>query len=195
MCPPLFSSPDPGCSPNVLTCCYLEHVVGEVSESPDPDLSALCVLTKCVCGVSVQRCVYERVQSVNCDIFVCVCDSSFHHEHAVISHCLLCLLVTVTPGYFCCRGIYTSSPLLLSHSISFTLHPSIHPCVQLSVSIFNHSSSLCIFIQILYVCVCECVEMNLTALIDVSLVRVPHVCVMLPSLTTKQDLANPWSQY
>lgn len=31
--------------------------------------------------------------------------------------------------------------------------------------------------------------------IDVSLVCVPHVCIMLSSLTTKQDLANPWSIY
>ncbi|XP_074468757.1 microtubule-actin cross-linking factor 1, isoforms 1/2/3/4/5 isoform X2 [Sebastes fasciatus] len=43
-------------------------------------------------------------------------------------------IVTVTPGYFCCRGIYTSSlSLLLCHSISLTFHPSVsvRPAVSL----------------------------------------------------------------
>lgn len=35
-------------------------------------------------------------------------DSS-HLQHALFSHCPLCLSVAVTPGYFCCRGI--PSPL------------------------------------------------------------------------------------
>lgn len=82
-------------------------------------------------------------------VCVSVCDSSFHHEHAVISHCLLCLLVAVTPGYFCCRGIYTSS---LSSSLSLFIHPSVRPTVCQSP--YLTTAVPCVSIYTVYKCVC-----------------------------------------
>lgn len=157
MSPPtvlLFLSPDlpppavaTHTSSDILTC-FLNPFQGSLTLVRTP-VSRLCV---CLWSVWLWRSHFWPINLTSAcvfpmsDIFVCVRLSSFHHEHAVISHCLLCLLVTVTPGYFCCRGIYTSS---LCFSVTPSLSLSLHPSAQLSVSIFNHSCPLCV-----YICVC-----------------------------------------
>lgn len=135
-------------------------------------------------------CVYEDISCVCFSLYVCVRLLSFLHEHAVISHCLLCLLVTVTPGYFCCRGIYTSS-LSLTPFLHLFSRPHFHPAVCLHLHLKPQlSSCVSIYVCVLFITVVRSVCIG----IDVSLVCVSHVCVMLSSLTKqKQDLAKPWS--
>lgn len=114
--------------------------------------------------------------------------SSSFREHAVLSLCLLCLSVTVTPGYFCCRGIYTLLPLsdftapsfpsiylCLRPALSPSLTTAVPPCPPLSIYIYV---SVCVSVHIL----CSgFVFMNS----DVTVVCLCHVCLVLLSLTSK----------
>lgn len=99
-------------------------------------------------------------------------------------------IVTVTPGYFCCRGIYTSS-LSLTPFLHLFSRPHFHPAVCLHLHLKPQlSSCVSIYVCVLFITVVRSVCIG----IDVSLVCVSHVCVMLSSLTKqKQDLAKPWS--
>lgn len=76
---------------------------------------------------------------------------SSHLQHAVLSHCLLCLLVTVTPGYFCCRGIY-SSVSILHFSLSICSHFNPQLSVYICVSGYNRYA-LCVGVCVSVVCV------------------------------------------
>ena len=101
----------------------------------------------CVCA---SVCVYVHAHSLQ---HSCVCESSFHTR---VSHCLLCLLVAVTPGYFCCRGTYPFSlplPLALSLSPLLSFSPSLSRCP--SIHAFSPSVQASKTNDVLCVCVCE----------------------------------------
>ncbi len=98
----------------------------------------------------------------------------------VFSCCLLCLSVTVTPGYFCCRGTSSS---LLSHLFS---------CLTASVCLF-HSEPLNLFVSF------WSIPSLLCLLVHVGCVSVWGLCEVYVSasimLTIQTRLGQAWTQF
>lgn len=89
------------------------------------------------------KCFYEIFLQVS-TLCVSAKLSSSHHQHAVISHCLLCLSVTVTPGYFFCRGIYSFlSVLHTSSSVRPALTSAVLHVSMLGVGGKGHPALRC----------------------------------------------------
>lgn len=100
---------------------------------------------------------------------------------------LLCLSVTVTPGYFCCRGTYSFSlSFLLSVSVSLLLCQNPSLCLLSVFLTLSHIASLSVQLLVLFlvqlclsVCECACSVCVLRA----RWTDCERVCLMLPIQT------------